>query len=134
MRKVILSVAVILTAISLTSCNDYRRQQDQLDAESEGKSILLKAESSKKADIEEAKARYESSKLDAQTKLIRAESAAQAKLINAKATAEANKIVGESLKGNNEYLKYLMINKMSGSKSRVYIPTEASLTIIEANK
>jgi hypothetical protein len=49
--------------------------------------------------------------------------------------AEANRIIGESLKGNESYLRYLWIQNLeSGSNSVVYVPTEAGLPILEAGK
>ena len=53
----------------------------------------------------------------------------------AKGVAEANRIIGESLKGNESYLRYLWIQNLeSGSNSVVYVPTEAGLPILEAGK
>ena len=49
--------------------------------------------------------------------------------------AKANEIIGNSLKGNAEYLRYLQIEAIKESKgSKVYIPTEAGLPILEARK
>jgi len=79
MKTTIKSVAALLTVMSLTSCYDFNRRQDELDAQSKGKQILLQAESSKKAKVEQAKADYESAQLEAKTKVIEAESNAQAK-------------------------------------------------------
>ncbi|RZF83206.1 hypothetical protein EXT46_07105 [Pseudoalteromonas sp. CO325X] len=53
----------------------------------------------------------------------------------AKAAAQANKIIGESLKGNEEYLRYVWIKGLQdGSGERIYIPTEAGLPILEAGE
>lgn len=82
-------LVMLASALALTSCRGYEREQDRLDRESEGKGELLKAESTKKVQIEQAKADLESAKLNAQTKLERVRAEADAKLISAKANAEA---------------------------------------------
>lgn len=96
MKRVILSVAVIIATISMTSCRGYEREQDRLDKESNGKGMLLEAESTKKVAIEQAKADLESAKLDAQTKIARAEANAKAKIINAEASAKAKVMNAEA--------------------------------------
>lgn len=109
MKKVLLILGL---SISLLSCNDYQRQQNQLDAESEGKSILLKAESEKKADIEQAKANYESAKLDALTKIEKAKAESQAILMKAESQAKANRLLNESI--TPEILEFNKINRWNG--------------------
>jgi regulator of protease activity HflC (stomatin/prohibitin superfamily) len=132
MKKVILLTALPL-AISLSSCWDFNRRQEFLDAENKGKSTLIEAESSKKAMIETAKAENESATLQAEAKVKIAKAEAQAEIERAYGVAKANEIIGNSLKGNNEYLKYLMIQGLNDSKGeRIYIPTEAGLPILEA--
>lgn len=62
-----------------------------------------------------------------------AEFDAQAEIKRAEGAAQANKIIGESLHGNEGYLRYLWIQSLSSGKSEViYIPTEAGLPILEA--
>jgi regulator of protease activity HflC (stomatin/prohibitin superfamily) len=132
MKKVSLSLIAVLV-VSMTSCYDFKRKQHELDAESNGRAILLEAESSKKAMIEEAKAKNEAATLEAQAKVKIAKAEAQVEIERAKGVAEANRIIGQSLKGNNEYLKYLMIQGLNeGKGERIYIPTEAGLPILEA--
>lgn len=115
MKKVLLILGL---SISLLSCNDYQRQQNQLDAESEGKSILLKAESEKKADIEQAKANYESAKLDALTKIEKAKAESQSILMKAESQAKANRLLNESI--TPEILEFNKINRWNGK-----LPTTA---------
>jgi hypothetical protein len=56
-----------------------------------------------------------------------------AEVARARGVAEANRIIGDSLKGNEAYLRYLWIHNLeSGSNSVIYIPTEAGLPILEA--
>jgi len=132
MSKYVFTVAALLM---LTSCWDFNRDQRFKDAENEGRSILVKSENSKKAMIEEAKAKNESATLEAEARVKIAKAEAQAEVERAKGVAEANQIIGESLKGNNEYLKYLMIQALrDGKGERIYIPTEAGIPIIEARE
>lgn len=132
MRKLIL----VLSLSTLSSCgyiNDFYREQRMKDADTQGKSTLIESESSKKALIEQAKAENESATLQAEARIKIAKAEAQAEIERARGVAEANKIIGESLKGNIEYLKYLQIDAIRNSSgSKVYIPTEAGLPILEA--
>ncbi|CAM1370409.1 putative membrane protein [Tenacibaculum litopenaei] len=126
---------IALMSITLTSCWQFNRDQAEKDAESKGRQILLEAESSKKAMIEEAKAENEAASLKAEAQVKIAKAQAQVEIERAKGVAEANRIIGQSLKGNDEYLKYLMIQGLNeGKGERIYIPTEAGLPILEANK
>jgi uncharacterized membrane protein YqiK len=133
MKKSKITVGLLIATLTLTSCYDFNRTQRELDAESNGKAVLLEAESSKKALIETAKAENEAATLNAEAKVKIAKAEAQAEVERAKGVAEANKIIGTSLKGNSEYLKYLMIQGLNeGKGERIYIPTEAGLPILEA--
>lgn len=121
--------------VSLTSCWEFNRRQDYLDAENRGKSTLIEAESSKKAMIEQAKAENESATLQAEAKVKIAKAEAQAEIERAYGVAKANEIIGKSLEGNSDYLTYLKIQAMAASEGeRIYIPTEAGLPILEARK
>lgn len=90
-----------------------------------GQATLREAESSRMVAIEEAKAKLESAKL-----------LSQAEVERAKGVAEANKIIGESLKGNESYLRYLWIQGLENGTAPtiVYVPTEAGLPILEAGR
>ena len=83
---------------------------------------LREAEHSRKIRIEEAKALKESALFQAQAEIERA-----------RGVAEANQIIGDSLKGNDAYLRYLWIQGLhDGSSETIYVPTEANLPILEA--
>ena len=125
-------VLIGMLLLTLTSCWDFNRKQDYLDAENKGKSILIEAESSKKAMIEQAKAENEAATLQAEAKVKIAKAEAQAEIERAYGVAKANEIIGNSLKGNSEYLRYLQIEAIKQAKGTVYIPTEARLPILEA--
>lgn len=132
MKKIKFLIAGILL-LTLNSCWDFNREQDYKNAENRGKSILIEAESSKKAMIEQAKAENEAATLQAEAKVKIAKAEAQAEIERAYGVAKANEIIGQSLKGNSEYLKYLMIQGLNeGKGERIYIPTEAGLPILEA--
>lgn len=89
-----------------------------------GQAVLKEAEWSRKVTIEEAKAKYESAK-----------SLAMAEVERAKGVADANKIIGDSLKNNDEYLRYLYIQGLQDKENNIiYVPTEAGLPILEAGK
>lgn len=122
--------------MSLTSCWDWSREQRIKDAEAAGEAAFQESENSKKVLIEQARAENQAAELQADSRIKRAKAEAQAEIERAKGVAEANRIIGESLKGNDEYLKYLMIDAMKDTKAgdRIYIPTEAMLPILEAKK
>lgn len=89
-----------------------------------GAAKLAEAESSRQIAIAEAKAKMEAAKM-----------LASAEVERAKGVAEANKIIGESLKGHDEYLRYLWIHNLeTGNNSVIYVPTEAGLPILEAGR
>lgn len=92
-----------------------------------GEAELARAESNRRIAIEEANAKRESAKALAEAEIIRAEGVAQ-----------ANKIIGDSLKQNEGYLRYLYIQSLSEAETRgnkvIYIPTEAGLPILEAGR
>lgn len=90
----------------------------------EGQANLSQQEWEKKIIVEEAKAEYEAAKLKRLAEVERA-----------KGVAEANKIIGDSLRENENYLKYLFINNLDKCDGDVvYIPTEACIPILEANR
>lgn len=90
----------------------------------EGQAELARATQNRQIKIQEAQATKES-----------AQDLADAEVIRATGAAKANKIIGESLKSNEAYLHYLFINNMENTKNQViYIPTEASLPILESRR
>lgn len=130
--KTIKLLLLTVVLFSFTSCYEFNRQQRYKDAENRGKSTLIEAESSKKAMIEQAKAENESATLQAEARIKIAKAEAQAEIERAYGVAKANEIIGESLKGGKEYLKYLQIEAIKQARGTVYIPTEAGLPILEA--
>lgn len=73
--------------------------------------------------------------LEARAKEESAHHLASAEIIRAEGVAKANLIIGESLRGNEAYLKYLWIDGLQSTKGQViYVPTEANLPVLEAGK
>lgn len=73
--------------------------------------------------------------LEAQAKLDSASKLADAEVARARGVAQANLIIGNSLRGNESYLKYLWINQLENNKNSViYVPTETNLPILEAQR
>jgi regulator of protease activity HflC (stomatin/prohibitin superfamily) len=73
--------------------------------------------------------------LESQAKLDAAKNLAAAEIERAKGVAQANEIIGESLKNNESYLRWLWIENLDkGNNSVIYVPTEAGLPILEAGK
>lgn len=91
----------------------------------EGEAELAKAEYSKQVAVQTATAKKASAQLEADAEVIRAGG-----------VAKANAIIGDSLKNNEAYLKYLWITDVAGGKapSVIYVPTEANIPILEAGK
>lgn len=92
-------------------------------AEQNGKAQFAEAEQNRRIKIEEAKANLEAEKLNAQAEIERA-----------KGAAEAIKIENGSL--TPEYIQYLWVRQQGSlsDKTVIYIPTEANLPILEANR
>jgi regulator of protease activity HflC (stomatin/prohibitin superfamily) len=89
-----------------------------------GEAELRKAEWTRQIIVTEAQA-----KRDASIML------AEAEVERAKGVAAANKIIGESLKSNEQYLRYLWIDSLQHTKDKIiYVPTEAGMPILEAGK
>jgi regulator of protease activity HflC (stomatin/prohibitin superfamily) len=61
---------------------------------------------------------------------------AEAEILRANGVAQANRIIGDSLKNNEAYLRYLWIHNLEEGKGNqvIYIPTEANMPILEAGK
>jgi regulator of protease activity HflC (stomatin/prohibitin superfamily) len=87
-----------------------------------GKAELAEADWNRQIAIREAEALKESSVFRAQADSIRAEG-----------TAIANRIIAESI--SEEYLRWMWIDQVGDATDQIiYVPTEASLPILEANR
>lgn len=108
---------VVAVAAGCPSYNVY----NQMKA---GEAELAQANYSKQVAVQTAIAKNESAKYEAEAEITRAQG-----------VAKANQIIGDSLKNNEAYLRYLFVNNLADTKDQViYIPTEANLPILEANR
>lgn len=115
------SLLIILAAGGmLWGCPNYSVYQQRLAGEAE----LAKANYSRQTAVVEAQA-----KKDAAVQL------SQADTLRAMGVAASNRIIGQSLKDNPDYLKWLWIESLKERNGDViYVPTEANLPILEANR
>lgn len=113
---------ILLGGVSMYGCPKYNVYEQRMA----GEAMLAHAQASKEVAVAEAKAKMESADL-----------LAQAEVKRAVGVAQANKIIGDSLKGNDAYLRYLWIQNLENSDGQgqvIYVPTEAGLPILEANR
>lgn len=91
----------------------------------QGEAELAHAEYSKRVAVETAKAKKDSAALEGEAEVARAHG-----------VAEANQIIGDSLKNNEAYLRWLWIKGLEANDHTqlIYIPTEAGLPILEAGR
>lgn len=118
----VLAVAAIVAALALAGCPQYRVYDQRLSGEAE----LAQANFSKQVAVQEANAKLESASL-----------LAKAEVERAKGVAQANQIIGESLRNNESYLRYLWITEVANNQKGatvVYVPTEANIPILEAGR
>jgi regulator of protease activity HflC (stomatin/prohibitin superfamily) len=110
-------IAIIGTAL-LAGCPMYNVYSSRMDGEAE----LAKANYSKQVAVQTALAKNDAAKYEAEAEITRAGG-----------VAKANQIIGDSLKNNEAYLRYLYVNNLEHTQNQViYIPTEAGLPILEA--
>lgn len=120
-----LALLVIFGGIS--GCMTYYPQYNVYSQKMAGEAELARAESNRQIKVREAQALLDSSKLTAAAEVERA-----------KGVAQANQIIADSLGGPEGYLRWRYIEMLenTGSNGRdvIYVPTEASLPILEAGK
>jgi hypothetical protein len=116
-----LALVALMTTLVMWGCPRW----DVYSREMTGKAELAQATSNRQIKVNEAQATEEASK-----------HLAQAEIERAKGVAEANRIIGNSLKGNEEYLRYLWIHNLAEAEGKgasvIYVPTETNLPILEA--
>lgn len=90
------------------------------------------------AQLSEAEWNRQIKTLEAKAALESAKHFAAAEVERARGVAEANRIIGESLRGNEAYLRYLWIANLEQAEKNgaqvIYVPTEANLPIMEAGR
>lgn len=131
--KIIVGVIVgvlIIIGLMMVFGPRYRLYKQDL----QGQANLRQQEWEKKILIEQARAENESATLQAEAKIKQETAKAEAEIIRAGGVAKANTIIADSLKGNESYLRYLWIDKISDNPNVIYVPTEAGLPLLEANR
>ena len=127
--KTLIGLAVgFALAVMVGSCGYFYPKYRVYSATMTGEAEFAQAEQNRRIAILEAEAKLESAK-----------ALALAEVERAKGVAEANRIIGQSLQGNEGYLRSLWIQNLeSGSKdgnlSVIYVPTEANIPILESGK
>lgn len=122
--SVVLGIIVISSAGGMYGCPQYNIYSSRMAGEAE----LAQAQYSKQVAVQTAQAKKDSAELEAQTDVIRANG-----------VASANKILAESLGGPAGYLRWKYIEMLqetaqSPHQSVIYVPTEATIPILEAGK
>lgn len=122
-----ITIAVIICVVIIIAfCAIIVPMMQPWWAEQAGKAELAQAEQNRQIAVKEAQAKADSAIL-----------LAQAEVSRANGVAQANKIIGDSLKENEDYLRYLWITDVAGAnvdKTVVYVPTESNLPILEASR
>ena len=121
MKNIIISVTGVVGVVLLMMWG--MPQYSVWQQEMSGKASLAKAVEDRQIKIEEAKALKESAVFKAEAEVIRANG-----------VAEANKIIGESLKNNESYLRYLWVNGLNEKDdvTTIYIPTEGQMPLMRS--
>jgi hypothetical protein len=114
-------LVVFVVAGGLYGCPRYTVYQQRLTGEAE----LARATYNRQVAVQEAEAKKAAAK-----------DLADAEVIRAEGVAKANQIIGDSLRNNEAYLRYLWITDVTNNKAPtvIYVPTEAGLPILEAGK
>lgn len=113
-----------LTGVALIACAMFGIPAYNVwQQEMEGKAELAKAEQNRQILIQEANAKKEAAVLDAEAEFIRARGMAKS-------------IEVENGKLTDRYIQYLWVRNQTdlNNKTIIYIPTEANLPILEANR
>lgn len=123
--RIIIHVAVgglLLILCAMAGCPIYNVWEQGLA----GQAALRRAEQDRQIAVQEAQAKRDSAIL-----------LAEAEVLRAGGVAKANAIIGEGLRGHDEYLRYLWIMSLehvaqANGSTVVYVPTEAGLPVLEA--
>jgi hypothetical protein len=114
------TIVLAVVLLFLVGCPQYQVYEQRKKGEAE----LARATSNRTISVTEAHAKYEA-----------AIELAKADTVRAHGIAASNAIIGQSLKGNPEYLTWLYIDNLKETKDQIiYIPTESSLPILEAGR
>lgn len=115
-------VAFGLIGGSMYGCPQYNVYVERTS----GEAALAKANQNREIQVREATAKRDAAKM-----------LAEAEIERAKGIAAANKIIGDSLRDNEGYLRWLWIDALREGKDGntiIYVPTEAGLPILESGR
>ena len=113
-------ICALVLGAGMFGCPSYNVYSARMKGEAE----FAQAQQNRQIAVQEAQAMFESADFKAKAEIRRAEG-----------VAKANQIIGDSLKNNEAYLRYLYVNNLADTKDQViYVPTEAGLPILEAGK
>lgn len=132
----IFTLSVILVGIGIIIAIMFGWQKFKVySAQQSGKASYAQADQDRQIKIIEAVAANEAATSQALAKVKIAEAEAQAEVKRAEGVAKANQIIGQGLKDNEDYLRYLWIEKVAGGNHDViYVPSENGLPLLEAGK
>lgn len=124
MEKVV-TIGVLSTILVLGFAMWGMPQYNVYSKRLSGMAEYEQAQQNRKVRILESEAKLEANKLDALAEIERA-----------KGVAEANRIIADSLGGSEGYLRwrYIEMLEQSADNQIIYIPTEATLPLLEAGK
>lgn len=115
-----LVAGVLVAGLGMYGCPQYSVYSARMDGEAK----LAHAQAEREVQVRDAQGKLEASTLLAKTDVERA-----------KGVAQANTIIGDSLKDNDSYLKWLYIEGLKDKQGEViYVPTEAGIPILEAGR
>lgn len=123
-RTLFIIIAIFTAIFAIWGCFALGQVYGVWSAGMNGKAELAQADWNRQIAVREAQAKEEAASM-----------LAQADIQRAYGVAKANKIIGDSLKKNEDYLKYLWIQNIETSKNQIiYVPTETNLPILEAGR
>lgn len=120
-NKFFARVAIVIALIFVLlvgSCVYFRPQYSVYSAKMEGEAELAKATQNRQILVQEAEAKKTS------------------EILRAEGTAKANAIIGESLKNNDSYLRWMWLNNVSNEKNKtiIYTPTDGMIPVLETGR
>lgn len=114
-----LGIVSLLVATGLMAgCAYVKPQYDVYSAKMEGEAELAKASQNRQIIVQEAEANKTS------------------EILRAEGTAKANAIIGNSLKENSDYLRWMWLNNISNEKNKtvIYTPTDGMIPVLETGR
>lgn len=120
-NKFVARVAIIIALLFVLlvgSCVYLQPQYSVYSAKMEGEAELAKATQNRQILVQEAEAKKTS------------------EILRAEGTAKANAIIGESLKNNDSYLRWMWLNNVSNEKNKtiIYTPTDGMIPVLETGR